>query len=496
MKEITLGVSDIKYDVKPESIQGIKYTKTTLNLDEFVNLIKQGHVFCHNYRNFSSFWMTQKTNSNFSGTNLIWFDFDHCKYTIDELYSFAKIKPTIAYTTLRNRLGDNRFRFMYILDEKIVSSDEYQNRTNLFLNLVLEKEIVWGLIKDEGIDFCSFSAHQQFLGSNSSCKLIFNPDVIITSKIISKFFQKAKTNVNEECNSDVDKYFKKFEIVDSFSNEIIIDYFEYKCPENSKNKNKKKKKTVLENGKNMTDIIEKANKIVSDIRFIPTLNNFDNVSYSSDVYTFVGDQNIYAVNTYFGENKKVFEGKRNNAAYYQANVIVNINSNIKIEELVANLIWLRNKYYENPETFTHKEIVYTATNVLNERSENDMGKKKYVIHPEYKSLAKSEKMKYLGEARRKRRDDIILPNFDSNISVKENAFTLGVSTSTIYNSIKYNCVNTKTENEYFIFKEKYFETDEENRTVRKMAKIADVNKGKSERYIRKIKSDENSFQNV
>lgn len=496
MKKINLGVSNKHYDEKPENFKGIKFQRTTVSVEELINLIKNGHVFCHNYGSLENFRLTDKTDSNFSETNLIWFDFDDCKYSIDELYTFSRIKPTIAYTTFSNNSTRNRFRFIYVIEDKITNVEEYQNITNLILNLILERQIILDLIEDKkGIDFRSFRPNQMFLGSKSDCILFFEPELIFKIKDLINYAQTAYNNVS---NTDVDKNVNNFKFVDSFSNVEIIDFHKYKCHKNSKMKNfKKKRETVLENGKNVTEIIEKALEIINAVRFVPQLNNFEKVTYTSDVYTFVGNENIYQVNTFFGKNKKIMEGKRNKAIYYQVNVLININPKIKIEELVANLIWLRNKYFQNPDTYSISDIVYSALNVLNEHRENDMGKKTYVIRPEYvKTLSKTEKLKFLGEARSKKRDETILPNFDCNISVKENAEFIGVSTSTIYNSIKYNYVTTKKQNAYIIFKQIYFSTPEENRTVRKMAEIANVNRGKSERYIRKIKSETESLKNL
>ena len=98
-------------------------------------------------------------------------------------------------------------------------------------------------------------------------------------------------------------------------------------------------------------------------------------------------------------------------------------------------------------------------------------------------------MKYLGEARKQKRDEEILPNFNCNISVKENAELLGKCLSTIYKCLNENGVNINRDFEYEKFVEMYFNTVEKNRIVRKMATIAEISRAKSERFIKRLKSD-------
>ena len=196
------------------------------------------------------------------------------------------------------------------------------------------------------------------------------------------------------------------------------------------------------------------------------------------------------MNTYFGESKMVLDSKRNKTTYHVANVLVNINPQINLSELVASIMWFRNKYYQNPKTYSDYEILKTAEKVVLNSERNERGQKKYLINPELKNgLTKKEKMKYLGEARKLKRDEEILPNFNCNLSVKENAEILGKCVSTIYNCLRENSVKIYKDAEYDKFAQIYFNTIKENRTVRKMAQIAGISRNKSERFIKQIKSD-------
>jgi hypothetical protein len=506
MKDFFLGVSRQGFNMKPKDFKSIRFNKKSLDATELVEVIKKGHLICHNYGNMNEFGMKHKTNSNFKFTNLIWFDFDKCKYNIDELIKLAKIKPTLAYTTFSNTAIDNRFRFIYLMEDVVEDVQEYHLRTNLIFNLVFDADICNSLIKEKQIDTCCFSAHMAFLGSTSNSVKYFNPNVVLNFNFIKNigkqlgFFNSNNnvmnytTNVSSDVNYTYDTYLN---FSDLYACDKLKQYVEFKCQDFSINKDKKKKvekEIVLENGKNMTlstnEIIAQAKQMLFNKSYVPKLNNFENATLSSNVYTYVGNDCIYSLNTYFGESKMVLDSKRNKTTYHVANVIVNINPEISLSELVASIIWFRNRFYQNPLTYTDYEIFKTAEKVKLNSERNDRGKKKYLINPELKNgLTKKEKMKYLGEARKQKRDEEILPNFNCNLTVKENAEILGKCLSTIYKCLNENGININRDFEYEKFVGIYFNTIEASRTVRKMADITGISRAKSERFIKRIKSD-------
>ena len=242
----------------------------------------------------------------------------------------------------------------------------------------------------------------------------------------------------------------------------------------------------------MTVLVNDALKIYNSPSFIPLLNNFEQAEMTDDVYSFVGNQNIYFVNTYYGKDKKIKKGKRKHTLFYQALVLKNIEPNLRPEDMAANLLWLLYHYYEEPKEINHYEIVRIAQNALkSETDSSNCGKKKYLIDKDNNSLTKPEKLKHLGQARRKKRDSEVLSVYDTNLSVAENAKVIGKSIGTLYNSLRDNDVEYNNDNEYLNFKMLYFTTPIENRSVRKMAVISGLNRGKSERYIKRINSDKN-----
>lgn len=507
MKRFHLGVSRQGFNMKPKDFKSIRFNKKSMDATELVEVIKKGHLICHNYGDMNEFGMKHKTNSNFYFTNLLWFDFDKCKYNIDELFKLAKIKPTIAYTTFSNTAIENRFRFIYLMEDVVEGVQEYHQRTNLVFNLVFDADICNSLIKEKQIDTCCFSAHQAFLGSTSNSVKYFNPDVILNFNFIKNigkklgFFNSNKnvmnytTNVSSDVNYAYDTYLN---FSDLYACDKLKQYVEFKCQDFSIKKEKKEKKIVLKNVKNETTsankIIAEAKQLLFEKSYVPKLNNYENATYSSNVYTYVGNDGIYCLNTYFGESKMVLDSKRNKTSYHVANVIVNINPEISLSELVASIMWFRNRYYQNPLTYSDYEILKTAENVKLNSERNERGQKKYLINPEKKNgLSKKEKMKYLGEARKQKRDDDILPNFNCNLTVKENAEILGKCVSTLYKCLNENGVNINRDFEYEKFVGIYFNTIESNQTVRKMADIAGISRAKSERYIKRIKSDGSIF---
>jgi len=240
----------------------------------------------------------------------------------------------------------------------------------------------------------------------------------------------------------------------------------------------------------MTALVDSTMKIYNSPSFIPLLNNYEQAEMTDDVYSYVGNQDIYFVNTYFGKDKKIKKGKRKHSLFYQALVLKNIEPSLRTEDMAANLLWLLYHHYEEPKEINPQEIVRIAQNALKSVTDSsNCGKKQYLIDKDSNSLTKPEKLKHLGQARRKKRDSEVLSVYDTNLSVAENAKAIGKSVGTLYNSLRDNDVEYKNVNEYFNFKELYFATPIECRSVRKMAVISGLNRGKSERYIKRINSE-------
>lgn len=524
-----LGVSLKNYEEKPKNYNYIPYEKKELTINEFSELVLRGHIFCHNYKNYSEFNVKDKTTDNFHHTKLVWYDFDKSPITYTQAYEEAIIKPTFSYTTMSNCKEDNRFRFVYLFKEQISTNEEYANRANLLLNLLFTKDTFDKIMTS--LDKSCFKTSQQFLGTKPDCLYNINPENVISIEYLNSYFNHNVLNVNcsiknkpsfcfsfsdnlkierkleysslnvtsnnidditFQSNNTLNQNMPIFQSYADFYNRIVlIDITSKKCHRiNNIEDIKKRERTSLVNKEDMTVLVNETLKIYNNTNFIPLLNNFEYAKMTKDVYSYVGNQDIYFVNTYFGKDKKVKKGKRAHSLYYQALVLKNIEPTLRPQDMAANLMWLLYHYYEEPEEITPYKIVQISLNALKCKEDtSNCGKKKYLINKDFNTLTKPEKIKNLGLARKKKRDNEVLPNFDSNLSVAENAKALNKSVGTIYNCLKDNDVEYKNDNEYLEFKKVYNRTSNENRSVRKMAEIAGLNRGKSERYIKRIKSE-------
>ena len=214
-----LGVSKTGYSVKPTKYNFIPYEKRKITIDEFSELVLSGHIFCHNYKNYSEFNVKEKTSENFHHTNLIWIDFDKSSLTYSQAYEAALIKPTLSYTTMSNTEDENRFRFIYIFKEQICSNEEYSNRANLLMNFIFEKD-TFDLIIDS-VDKSGFRTSQQFLGTKPDCLYNVNSENIISIEFLNGYLNKHESNKNST-NDDIQSYCFSLEETSKSNNDVTF----------------------------------------------------------------------------------------------------------------------------------------------------------------------------------------------------------------------------------------------------------------------------------
>ncbi len=479
-----LGVSNKGHTTKPKKITGITYHKTILTPQKLLDLILSGHVFTHNFKGLSTYYQKQKTKEYFEYTNIIFFDFDDCKYTFQEILNQLKIQPLIGYTTYSNSKNKNRFRLVYLIEEGIQLYDDYTFMCQLLLNILFNIDVLNDIQKN--IDTRCFQATQLIFGSSIDCERVFNSNQIISVNYLNDLL--------DERNSNYEDFEKKY-LKNTFGkNQSKLksktkSNSNTKCQVYSKSKELKNKNTILQYRKNQTVNVFAAKGILNKPSFRPIISNVWTAQLSDDVYTFVGNQNIYQLNTFFGESRKVQKGKRNNALFRYCAIIRNIYPEVSMEVVLANLMWFRKYYVELPREVSNSQLISIVEGVFkSDRDYSQIGKRKYLINPEYKYLPIEKKRKELGKARRKYRDECILYMYDTSLSVKENAEIIGFSSSTIYKSLKENEVEFKDDNEFKRFKKIYFSVDSKDRSIRKMMKHG-FTKYKSEKFIRMIKSE-------
>lgn len=462
-----LGVSTISYTKKP-NFKNIRYnTRENISQEEFVTLIREGYCFTHVFHANKEYGNKEKTINNFEQTNYVWFDFDDCTETESYIYQKLTYKPNIVYTTISN-LKDgnlNRFRLIYILDFSIYSNDNYKYYLNLLLNTII-KDLGKNYFKY--IDNNCFNVSQTMFGSN-------NKSIIITNDII--YNNSTFKNIN-----------------DNYSIDNLLD--KSKCSKKLNSNNLKKEKKILRENEVITTSIFELIRILQNTNiktYTPVLSNEElAVLNSEQIYTNVSDQNIYKINTiYDNEGKlcRVKKGYRNNMLYNWGITTRNINPQITLEELCKNIYWLYNNRCERSEDFTLYQICTISINVfkadLNDFKE--LGRRKYLIDPMQKDIARKEKAKALGKARRLTRDNYILPNYDFSKSIVENAKDLGISENTVRSSLKDNNIKTTNQEKYDTFVEVYKEFP--NASVRKLASLTSLSTKTIQKYKVRFKSE-------
>lgn len=157
MNDITYTVSTSAQDrhQKKKDIGKIVWQEKNGTVSTLVEDIKTGLAYCANFVHNGATFNKGRTKKNFKNTYLITFDFDAVCTTARDFYfamAGTEIPPTIVYTTAnngtfkdgKNESFSNRYRVIYVLDEPIISRDEYQ-ATHQFL-----KDEISGVIGDNG----------------------------------------------------------------------------------------------------------------------------------------------------------------------------------------------------------------------------------------------------------------------------------------------------------------------------------------------------------
>lgn len=313
-----LGVSTMNYLSKP-IFKYVRYgIRKNVDIDKMVKLIQKGYSFCHSFYVNGEFGNTEKTINNFKQTNFVWFDFDDCIDSINNVYQKLTYKPNIAYTTINNlQKGKlNRFRLIYVFDFSIYSNENYKYYLNLLLNIII-KDLGKDCLKY--IDKNCFNVSQQMFGSNKDSTIISN-DTIYSENVLDN-------------------------IIKTYN----IDYslIKYKCSKKLKSNNLEKERRILKQSEEITTSVSELVNLLgsTDIKkFKPILTNEHLAILDNKyVYTNVSDQDIYKINFLYDKNNKIQKikrGYRNNMLFTWGVTIKNINPNVSIEELARCVYWL------------------------------------------------------------------------------------------------------------------------------------------------------------
>lgn len=158
-KQIELSLSVDYYTSKPKNIAQIRYKRRTLTQNSLMVVLKTGYCVAHCFKTKNEvFTQSEKTNDNFEYTQMIGIDIDDCDTDMETFIKRLKKKPTFAYTTFSNGIKGNRFRMIYLFNQKIDSIPLYKAVYNW---------ITEGLNIN---DNCMRSVSQQMFGTNFVAK--------------------------------------------------------------------------------------------------------------------------------------------------------------------------------------------------------------------------------------------------------------------------------------------------------------------------------------
>lgn len=202
-KQIELSLSVDYYLNKPKNIAQIRYKRRTFTKNSLMVVLKSGYCVAHCFKtNNEVFTQSEKTNDNFEYTQMIGVDIDDCDKDMETFIKGLERKPTFAYTTFSNGIKGNRFRMIYLFNQKIDSIPLYKAVYNW---------ITEGLNIN---DNCMRSVSQQMFGTNFTAKW-YNSDVwydvphfdesIKNQSIISD--QSIKIKVSDKVSSQISKSF-------------------------------------------------------------------------------------------------------------------------------------------------------------------------------------------------------------------------------------------------------------------------------------------------
>lgn len=197
-KQIELSLSVDYYMSKPKNIAQIRYKRRTFTQNSLMVVLQTGYCVAHCFKtNNEIFTQSEKTNDNFEYTQMIGVDIDDCDKDMETFIRGLKKKPTFAYTTFSNGIKGNRFRMIYLFNQKIDSIPLYK--------------AVYNWITD-GLninDNCMRSVSQQMFGTNFAAKWyksnIWYDVPRFDESIITN--QSAKSKVQKVVSSQISKSF-------------------------------------------------------------------------------------------------------------------------------------------------------------------------------------------------------------------------------------------------------------------------------------------------
>lgn len=389
-KQIELSLSVDYYLNKPNNIAQIRYRRKTFTQNSLMIVLKSGYCVAHCFRTKNEvFTQSEKTNDNFEYTQMIGIDIDDCDTDMGTFIKRLEKKPTFAYTTFSNGVKGNRFRMIYLFNQKIDSIPLYKAVYNW---------ITEGLNIN---DNCMRSVSQQMFGTNFTAKW-YNSDLWYD---VPTFDESIITNQNK-----VSSQIKVSERVSSQIRKSFINDMD--CMESM-------------------DFISKYQKSYpyfteSELQYKDGYAVIDNNYY---VVRRMWYNQIYETNdgtVTVNEVRKYKDGnKRRIRMYNTARILRNIKNDITAEHLAYILYCEREYYYDNSDNILSNErLLSIATEITSMPMDrvimNNNGKNRFKVDKEYWSERGITPKQAVQIVRGQINDRNIGELYDFNLTDKEN----------------------------------------------------------------------------
>jgi hypothetical protein len=411
-----ISISHKCYDHKPtsEDYQAMTFHVENLNADDLLDRITSGYSICHIFQD------NRRIKKNFMYTNAIFIDVDDHPQPMDAFVYGCELKPTIAYTTISDgKNGLHRFRLIYLLDEQITSVDEYKYLYDIFIQQI-------GMIETK--DNCGSVATQLMNGNSSNQIRVFSSYLIYHTH--------------------------------SFLQNVSLEL--YNIPPIQHNSNGTFCKTDS-NPIEVDSVIKLLNK--SSIAFLTEFSDtvlvFQTLlEYNEKGYALFPDKyfrlNVrYDWSTGKPHIMKYRDGEgRRKRLYVDALVIKAIRPDITFIELLYNLVFRRQHYYDNSDGVLQNRLLIEYTNVVIAMSLDEIDARisnsrhgKFSTDSEWCALHNVTRRKYSRTVAKMINYEKIGEWYDAGITVLENLKYanengLKVSKMTLIRFCKENGINT------------------------------------------------------
>lgn len=355
-KQIELSLSVDYYLNKPNNIAQIRYRRKTFTQNSLMIVLKSGYCVAHCFRTKNDiFTQSEKTNDNFEYTQMIGIDIDDCETDMGTFIKRLEKKPTFAYTTFSNGVKGNRFRMIYLFNQKIDSIPLYKTVYNW---------ITEGLNIN---DNCMRSVSQQMFGTNFMAKW-YNSDIwydiphfdesIITNQSI-KIKVSDEIKVSERVSSQISKSF--INDMDCMTSMDFIMKYQNCYPYFTE-----------------SELQYKDGYAVIDNNYYVVRRMWYNQIYETND----GTVTVNEVRKYKDGNKRRIR------MYNTARILRNIKNDITAEHLAYILYCEREYYYDNSDNILSNErLLSIATEITSMPMErvimNNNGKNRFKVDKEY-----------------------------------------------------------------------------------------------------------------